>query len=78
MEDSPNRAVQLSSDARDGVDGALDLQVRDAAAGVRTAAEDLLFVEAQFAANGLYRKTREKWLPFLQPAHVDRNRRSSV
>jgi glycosyltransferase involved in cell wall biosynthesis len=32
----------------------------------------------QFAANGLYRKTREKWLPFLQPAHVDRNRRSSV
>jgi hypothetical protein len=24
--------------------------------------------------NGLYRKAREKWLPFLQPAHVDRYR----
>jgi glycosyltransferase involved in cell wall biosynthesis len=29
----------------------------------------------QFATNGLYRKTREKWLPYLQPEHVDRDRR---
>lgn len=28
-----------------------------------------------FAANQLYRKTREKWLPYLQPGHVDRFRR---
>jgi hypothetical protein len=27
-----------------------------------------------FARNGVYRKAREKWLPFLQPAHVDRYR----
>jgi glycosyltransferase involved in cell wall biosynthesis len=26
----------------------------------------------QFAANQLYRKTREKWLPYLQPGHIDR------
>jgi glycosyltransferase involved in cell wall biosynthesis len=26
------------------------------------------------ARNGIYRKAREKWLPFLQPAHVDRHR----
>jgi glycosyltransferase involved in cell wall biosynthesis len=32
----------------------------------------------QFAMNGLYRRTREKWLPYLQPGHVDRDRRSSV
>ena len=32
----------------------------------------------QFSTNGLYRKTREKWLPFLHPAHVDRDRRSNV
>jgi glycosyltransferase involved in cell wall biosynthesis len=29
----------------------------------------------QFATNGLYRKTREKWLPYLQPGHIDRDRR---
>jgi hypothetical protein len=29
----------------------------------------------QFATNQLYRKTREKWLPYLQPQHVDRYRR---
>jgi glycosyltransferase involved in cell wall biosynthesis len=28
----------------------------------------------RFARNGIYRKAREKWLPFLQPAHVDRYR----
>jgi len=28
----------------------------------------------RFVQNGIYRKTREKWLPFLQPAHVDRYR----
>ena len=28
----------------------------------------------QFASNGAYRKAREKWLPFLQPEHVDRYR----
>jgi len=27
-----------------------------------------------FAQNRIYRKAREKWLPFLQPAHVDRYR----
>ena len=27
-----------------------------------------------FAQNAVYRKAREKWLPFLQPAHVDRHR----
>src|SRR6266404_3380610 len=27
-----------------------------------------------FAQNGIYRKAREKWLPFLKPAHVDRYR----
>ena len=32
----------------------------------------------QFATNGLYRSTREKWLPYLQPGHVDRDRRSGV
>ena len=29
----------------------------------------------QFATNGLYRKTREKWLPYLEPGHIDRDRR---
>ncbi|HEY2819875.1 MAG TPA: glycosyltransferase family A protein [Candidatus Acidoferrum sp.] len=29
----------------------------------------------QFAANSLYRRTREKWLPYFQPGHVDRERR---
>lgn len=29
----------------------------------------------QFAANPWYRTTREKWLPYLQPEHVDRYRR---
>ena len=29
----------------------------------------------QFAANRWYRTTREKWLPYLQPGHVDRYRR---
>jgi glycosyltransferase involved in cell wall biosynthesis len=28
----------------------------------------------RLARNGVYRKAREKWLPFLQPAHVDRYR----
>ena len=28
----------------------------------------------QFATNSLYLKSREKWLPFLQPGHVDRYR----
>jgi glycosyltransferase involved in cell wall biosynthesis len=28
----------------------------------------------RFAQNGVYRKARAKWLPFLQPAHVDRYR----
>jgi glycosyltransferase involved in cell wall biosynthesis len=28
----------------------------------------------RFAQNGMYRKARDKWLPFLQPAHVDRYR----
>jgi glycosyltransferase involved in cell wall biosynthesis len=28
----------------------------------------------RFASNGTYRKAREKWLPFLQPEHVDRYR----
>ena len=28
----------------------------------------------RFAENGIYRKAREKWLPFLQPEHVDRYR----
>ena len=28
-----------------------------------------------FAANRVYRKTREKWLPYPQPAHIDRYRR---
>jgi glycosyltransferase involved in cell wall biosynthesis len=32
----------------------------------------------QFATNGLYRRTREKWLPYFQPRHVDRDRRSGV
>jgi hypothetical protein len=32
----------------------------------------------QFATNGLYRKTREKWLPYLQPGHIDRDRRPSA
>lgn len=27
-----------------------------------------------FSQSGIYRKAREKWLPFLQPAHVDRYR----
>ena len=27
----------------------------------------------RFAQNGIYRKAREKWLPFLKPAHVDRH-----
>jgi glycosyltransferase involved in cell wall biosynthesis len=31
----------------------------------------------QFAVNPLYRKTREKWLPYLQPGHVDRYRRQA-
>ncbi len=29
----------------------------------------------QFAENAWYRKTRGKWLPYLQPGHVDRYRR---
>ena len=29
----------------------------------------------QFAANRLYQKTREKWLPYLQPRHIDRYQR---
>jgi glycosyltransferase involved in cell wall biosynthesis len=29
----------------------------------------------EFAENAWYRKTREKWLPYLQPGHVDRYRR---
>ena len=29
----------------------------------------------QFAANRLYQKTREKWLPYLQPGHIDRYQR---
>ena len=29
----------------------------------------------QFAGNPLYRMTREKWLPYVQPAHVDRYQR---
>jgi hypothetical protein len=28
----------------------------------------------RFAQNGAYQKARAKWLPFLQPAHVDRYR----
>lgn len=28
----------------------------------------------RFAANGIYCKARERWLPFLQPTHVDRYR----
>jgi glycosyltransferase involved in cell wall biosynthesis len=28
----------------------------------------------RFVQNGIYRKAREKWLPFLQPPHVDRYR----
>jgi glycosyltransferase involved in cell wall biosynthesis len=32
-------------------------------------------LKRQFAANNLYRKTREKWLPYLQPGHIDRYRR---
>ena len=28
----------------------------------------------RFAQNGIYRRAREKWLPFLQPPHVDRYR----
>jgi hypothetical protein len=28
----------------------------------------------RFVANGVYRKAREKWLPFLEPTHVDRYR----
>ena len=31
-------------------------------------------LRASFSQNGIYRKAREKWLPFLQPAHVDRYR----
>jgi glycosyl transferase family 2 len=30
-----------------------------------------------FAANRLYQKTREKWLPYLQPGHIDRYQRPS-
>lgn len=32
------------------------------------------FLRQRVAQNGIYRKAREKWLPFLQPAHVDRYR----
>ena len=32
-------------------------------------------LKRQFAANNLYRKTREKWLPYLHPGHIDRYRR---
>lgn len=32
----------------------------------------------QLATNGMYRRTREKWLPYLQPGHVDRDRRPSA
>jgi hypothetical protein len=28
----------------------------------------------RLAQNGTYQRAREKWLPFLQPAHVDRYR----
>lgn len=31
-------------------------------------------LRARFSQNGVYRKARERWLPFLQPAHVDRYR----
>jgi hypothetical protein len=31
-------------------------------------------LRASFSQNGIYRKAREKWLPFLEPAHVDRYR----
>jgi cellulose synthase/poly-beta-1,6-N-acetylglucosamine synthase-like glycosyltransferase len=31
-------------------------------------------LRASFSKNGIYRKAREKWLPFLEPAHVDRYR----
>jgi hypothetical protein len=31
-------------------------------------------LRANFSQNGIYRKAREKWLPFLEPAHVDRYR----
>jgi cellulose synthase/poly-beta-1,6-N-acetylglucosamine synthase-like glycosyltransferase len=31
-------------------------------------------LRASFSHNGIYRKAREKWLPFLEPAHADRYR----
>jgi glycosyltransferase involved in cell wall biosynthesis len=31
-------------------------------------------LRASFSQNGIYRKARKKWLPFLEPAHVDRYR----
>jgi glycosyltransferase involved in cell wall biosynthesis len=31
-------------------------------------------VRRRVASNGVYRKAREKWLPFLQPTHVERYR----
>ena len=46
MEDSPHGTEYLSSDASDRVDGALDLQVRDTAAGLPAPAEGLLLLEA--------------------------------
>lgn len=45
MEDNSNGTEQLSRDASECVDGALDLQMRDAAASVRFATEDILLVE---------------------------------
>src|ERR1700753_873277 len=46
MGNGPDRAEQLSSDARVCVNGALDFEMRDAAAGVCAPAEDLLLLEA--------------------------------
>jgi glycosyltransferase involved in cell wall biosynthesis len=31
-------------------------------------------LRASFSQNGVYRKARERWLPFVEPAHVDRYR----
>jgi hypothetical protein len=35
-------------------------------------------LKRQLATSGMYRRTREKWLPYLQPGHVDRDRRPSA
>src|ERR1700760_4984251 len=45
MEDGSHGAEYIPSDAPECIDGSLDLQVRDAAAGVRAPAEDLLLLE---------------------------------